>query len=125
MQTYDSGVASGFQVPAENAGSVSINYVGVLQDILKLDYDPLHTPVILLQCEWMKRPNNSSNLTYTCDEAGFLLVNFRHKLPQMSEPFIFASQATQVLFFKCIQKAKVEGGFAKRGKSEEGGSRYS
>jgi hypothetical protein len=114
MQTYDSGVASVFQVPAENAGSVSINYVGVLQDILKLDYDPLHTPVILLQCEWMKRPNNSSNLTYTCDEAGFLLVNFRHKLPQMSEPFIFASQATQVLFFKCIQKAKVEGGFAKR-----------
>ena len=30
MQTYDSRVASGFQVPAENARSISINYVGVL-----------------------------------------------------------------------------------------------
>ena len=73
----------------------------------------------------MKRHNNSGNPTYAYNEVGFLLVNFRHKLPQMSEPFIFASQATQVFFFKCVQEAKVEGGFAKRGKSKKGGSRYS
>jgi hypothetical protein len=51
MQTYDSGVASVFQVPIADIGTVSVNYVGVLQDILQLDYGPLHTPVILLQYE--------------------------------------------------------------------------
>jgi hypothetical protein len=38
MQTYDSGVASIFDVPTEDARDVSVNYVGVLKDILKLDY---------------------------------------------------------------------------------------
>jgi hypothetical protein len=38
MQTYDSGVASNFQVPLADATDVSVNYVGVLKDILKLDY---------------------------------------------------------------------------------------
>jgi hypothetical protein len=37
LQTYDSGVASIFHVPTEDAWEVSINYVGVLKDILKLD----------------------------------------------------------------------------------------
>jgi hypothetical protein len=43
LQTYDSGVASIFHVPTNDAREVSINYVGVLKDILKLDYGPLHT----------------------------------------------------------------------------------
>jgi hypothetical protein len=98
MQIYDSGVASVFQVPTAKAGSMSANYVGVLQDILKLDYGPLHMPIILLRCKWMKRHDNRGNPTYTQDEAGFLLVSFCHKLPRMSDPFIFASQAIQVFF---------------------------
>jgi hypothetical protein len=32
-------------------------------------------------------------------------MNFRHKLPRMAEPFIFASQATQVFFSDAIDKA--------------------
>jgi hypothetical protein len=36
LQTYDSGVASIFHLPTEDAWEVSINYVGVLKDILKL-----------------------------------------------------------------------------------------
>jgi hypothetical protein len=98
LQTYDSGVASIFHVPTEDAREVSINYIGVLKDILKLDYRLLHTHVNLMKCEWMKRADNRGNNTYARDEAGFLLVNFRHKLPRMADPFIFPTQATQVFF---------------------------
>jgi hypothetical protein len=98
LQTYDSGVASVFHVPTKDAREVSINYVGVLKHILKLDYGPLHTHVNLMKCEWMKRADNRGNNTYTQDEAGFLLVNFRHKLPRMADIFIFPTQATQVFF---------------------------
>jgi hypothetical protein len=105
MQTYDSGVASIFDVPTEDAQDVSVNYVGVLKDILKLDYGPLRNPVILLRCEWIKREDNRGNPTYIRDEVGFLLVNFRHRLSNMSEPFIFLSQATQVFFSDDPSKA--------------------
>lgn len=98
LQTFDGGVASVFQIPCTNATDVSVNYVGMLTDILKLDYGPLRAPVILLRCDWMKKQDNRGNATYTRDEAGFLLVNFKHKMPRMSEPFIFPSQATQVFF---------------------------
>jgi hypothetical protein len=33
-----------------------------------------------------------------------LVVNFRHKLPRLSEPFIFPSQATQVFFSDVVDK---------------------
>jgi hypothetical protein len=54
MQTYDSGVASVFTVPTADARDVSVNYVGVLKDILKLDYGPLSSPIVLLRCQWAK-----------------------------------------------------------------------
>ena len=98
FQTYNSGVASVFEVPSTDARDVLVNYVGVLKDILKLDYGPLHTPIILFRCQWVKTTDNRGNRTYVRDDAGFLIVNFRHKLPRMAEPFIFASQATQVFF---------------------------
>jgi hypothetical protein len=73
-----------------------VNYVGVVRDILKLNYGPLHNPVILFHCEWIKREDNRGNPTYIRDESGFLVVNFWYKLPSISKPFIFPSQATQV-----------------------------
>jgi hypothetical protein len=97
LMTYDNRIASIFHVPMADAEAMSVNYVGVLQDILQLNYGPLHSPIILLRCEWMKRHDNP---TYVRDEAGFLVVSFRHKLPRLSEPFIFASQATQVFFLE-------------------------
>jgi hypothetical protein len=48
MQTYDSNVAFIFEVLTNDVWRVSLNYVGVLKDIFKLDYGPLKTPVILL-----------------------------------------------------------------------------
>ena len=99
LQTYNSGVTSIFEMPTTNSQSeISLNYVGGLQDILKLDYGPLQTPVILFQCEWFKREDNRGNPTYMRDDVGFMVVNARHKLPKMSEPFIVPSQATQVFF---------------------------
>jgi hypothetical protein len=89
MLTYDSGVASVFQVPSADATDVSVHYVEVLKDILKLDYGPVRTPIILFRYEWMKRQDNRGNPTYIRDDAGFLVVNFKHKLPKTSDPFIF------------------------------------
>ena len=105
LQTYDSGIASIFEMPTvDSETNVALNYVGVLQDILKLDYGPSRTPIILFRCEWLKREDNRGNPTYVRDDAGFMVVNFRHKLPKMSEPFIFPSQATQVFFSDDVKK---------------------
>jgi hypothetical protein len=41
MQTYDNGIAFVFAIPTEDARDVSVNYVEVLKDILKLDYRPM------------------------------------------------------------------------------------
>jgi hypothetical protein len=98
MQTYDSGVASVFEVPTIHATDVSVNYVGVVKDILKLDYGPLSRSIVLLRCKWAKRLDNRGNPTYTRNDAGFLVVNVQHSLPMMSDSFIFAAQATQVFY---------------------------
>jgi len=76
LQTYDSGVAFVFNVPTFYATSVSMNFVGVLKDILKLYYGPLHTPVIILRCEWVKGVDNQGNVSYVKDDYGFLTMNF-------------------------------------------------
>jgi len=99
-------VASVVKLPAENAGEVSVNYVGVLKDILLLDYGALSTQIILLRCEWVKPRDSRGNATYARDDAGFLVVNFQYKLPRMADPFIFPSQATQVFFSDVIEKPR-------------------
>ena len=98
LVSYNSGVASIFQQRSGIAKESNVNYVRVLKDILELDYGALTTKIILLRCEWMKSQDNRGNPTYTKDESGFLVVNFRHKLSRMADPFIFPSQATQVFF---------------------------
>ena len=102
--SYNSGVASIFQEPVDGGGESTVNYVGVLKDILELHYDALYNKIILFQCEWMKKRDNQGNGTYTRDEFGFLVVNFWHKLPRLAEPFIFPSQATQVFFSNVVEK---------------------
>ena len=98
LQTYDSSVASMFHMSSMESESITLNYVGVLKDILKLNYGPFRTPIIFFRCEWMKQCNNRGNPTYVRDDVGFMVINFRHKVPKMSEPFIFSSQATQVFW---------------------------
>jgi hypothetical protein len=93
-----------FHLPTKDTRDVAVNYVGVVKDILKLDYGPVHTPVILLRCEWVRGHDNRGNPTYIRDEAGFLFIKFRHKMPKLAEPFIFPSQATQVFYSDDIRK---------------------
>jgi hypothetical protein len=118
LKTYDSGVASVFHMPSVGSEEVTLNYVGVLKDIPKLDYGPLRTPVILLRCEWIKQFDNRGNPTYVRDEAGFMVVNFRHKVPQMLDPFIFPSQATQVFWSDEVRKPGWKVVLAKEARSQ-------
>jgi hypothetical protein len=77
--------------------------LSILKDILRLDYGLVHTPINLFRCEWVKQKDNQSNPTYVLDEVGFLIINFRHKLPIMFEPFIFPFQVTQVFFLMTLR----------------------
>ena len=104
LKSYNSGVASVFELPTENVQGVSINYVGVLKDILLLDYRGLNTTIILLRCKWVKPQDSRGNAAYTRDDAGFLVVNFRQKLGRLVDPFIFPSQAKQVFFSDVVEK---------------------
>lgn len=104
LVSYNSGVASVFESAMGDSTDSSVNYVGVLKDILQLDYGALSMQINLLRCEWVKPKDSRGNTTYSRDESGFLVVNFRHKLPRMSEPFIFPSQATQVFFSDVVDK---------------------
>jgi hypothetical protein len=58
LQTYDDGVASVFHMSSTESESTTLNHVGVLMDILKLNYGPLRTPIIVFRCEWMKQRDN-------------------------------------------------------------------
>ena len=104
LKAYDNGVASVFHTPSVGVEEVTLNYVGVLKDILKLNYGPLRTPLIFFRCEWMKQFDNRGDPTYVKDNVGIMVVNFRHKGPQMLEPFIFPSQTTQVFWSDEVQK---------------------
>ena len=94
LQTYDSGVASVFEVSTADSKDVSINYVGIVKDILKLDYGPLQTLVILLCYKWVHDHDNRGNTNYIRDEAGFLFVNFR---PLQEIQWSFCTESVQKL----------------------------
>jgi hypothetical protein len=47
MQTFDSGITSIFDMSTFDVKDVSLNFVGVLKDIFKLDYHHLHIHVVI------------------------------------------------------------------------------
>ena len=96
MGTFDSGVAC-FEANPQSMGAGK-DYVGILQDILVLNYGDLKTHVILFPCQWKKRQDNHGNNTYVRDDDGFLVVNFKHNLSRFVDPYAFPSQCTQVFF---------------------------
>ena len=96
MTNYDSGVAC-FEANEQSSGSGK-DYVGILQDILVLDYGAVKTPVVLFSCLWKKRHDNHNRSTYVRDSDGFLVVNFKHNTPRSIDPFVFPSQCTQVFY---------------------------
>jgi hypothetical protein len=55
----------------------ALQYVGILKDIILLDYGLISQPVILFKCDWVKNGMGRwGNATYRCNDDGFLLVNF-------------------------------------------------
>jgi len=102
MATYDFGVASIFQQPqATHEGTTlsSIQYVGVLKDIILLDYGPVSQPMVFFKCEWVTHGSNRcGNPTNKRDEDGFLLANFCHLKANINEPYVFPMQVQQVFY---------------------------
>ncbi len=93
---YDSGTTSVFrQQQGTNEGTTLglIQYVGVLKDIVLLDYGPILIPVILFKCNEVKNSfDRWGNPTYKRDEDGFLLA-------QKDEPYVFPTQVQHVFLF--------------------------
>ncbi len=74
-------------------GDATIEYVGVIKDIFKLDNGPISTPIILMQCAWVRNKNDvKGNPTYRCSEVGFLVCNFQYMMAEDEEPFVFLGQ---------------------------------
>ncbi len=111
--TYDSEVASFFghnNVDDNHHPSRQLQYVGVLRNILQLDYKTMSTPIVLFWCDWVGNAlDNHGNPTYKQDDARFLMGNFRHMLPEVIEPFVFTSQVQQVFLCWCPTHPMMEG----------------
>ncbi len=103
MVNFDYGVASIFGQWQAHMGDehASIRYVGVFKDILRLDYGPISTPIILMRCAWVQNESDvKGNPTYRRNEVGFLLANFQYMKVEEEGPFLFPTQAQQVFFIK-------------------------
>ena len=100
--TYDSGIASTFHANITGQSSQSatspFSYVGILVDILRLDYGPTSMPIVLMKGKWVRADWDSHRPSMKRDAYGFLLVDTKRTLPMTSEPFIFPSQVEQVFF---------------------------
>ena len=96
MNTFDCGVAC--LEANEQSASTGLDYVGVLEDILLINYGDINTPIVLFSCKWKKRSDNRGNSTYVRDGDGFLVVNFRYNTPKSVDPYVFPIQCTQVFF---------------------------
>lgn len=96
---YDSGVATFLSHSNDDGNhppSRQLHYVGVLKEILELNYGPISTPIILFWGDWVQNGlDNKGNPTYKQDQAGFLMANFKHMLLKSNEPFVFPSQVEQ------------------------------
>ncbi|OMO52139.1 Zinc finger, CCHC-type [Corchorus capsularis] len=75
-----------------------VNYYGILNDIIELDYYDKFK-VVLFRCDWAD-VNTSRGVKK--DQFGFTLVNFSHLIHTgqqlMDEPYVFSSQVKQVFF---------------------------
>ncbi len=76
-----------------------LQYVGILKDIILLDYGPISQPVILFKCDWVRNGlDRWGNATYKHDDDGFLLVNFWQLKARVDEPYVFPTQVQHVFY---------------------------
>ncbi|WVZ08611.1 hypothetical protein V8G54_021957 [Vigna mungo] len=74
----------------KNPITASISYFGVIQEIWEVDYVRFRVPVF--KCKWVY-----INFGMITDGSGFTLVDLK-KMSFTNEPFIMASQATQIFY---------------------------
>jgi hypothetical protein len=75
-----------------------LGYVGELVDIWKLDYGAISMPIILMKGDWVRSTHTGYRPGMRLDQHGFLLADFREKLPEWEDPFVFTSQVEQAFF---------------------------
>ncbi len=73
--------------------------MGVLKDIILLDYGFVSQPVVLFKCDWVTFGYDRwGNPTYKQNEDGFLLAYFHHLKADIDEPYVFPMQVQQVFY---------------------------
>jgi hypothetical protein len=82
----------------------SFEYVGWIEEILKLDYGRFQT--ITLLCNWVVANYEGSYATVRRDEYGFTLVNFERLIPLSAQLFAFPMHVEQVFFAKYVRSGK-------------------
>ncbi|XP_075494387.1 uncharacterized protein LOC142531977 [Primulina tabacum] len=75
----------------QNPVSSELDYYGILQNVIELDYEGGRR-VVLFECDWV-----SKGKRLKLDEDGFMLANFTN-VKRQNEPYILASQAMQVFY---------------------------
>ena len=90
--------SSGVATSAESSSGKQI-YYGIIREIVELDYRHRGN-MVLFRCDWVD--NRVPNKWVKTDQFGVTTVNFNHLFSSgkklSDEPFIFASQATQVYY---------------------------
>ncbi|XP_075482523.1 uncharacterized protein LOC142522848 [Primulina tabacum] len=75
----------------QNPISSELDYYGILQNVIELDYEGGRR-VVLFECDWV-----SKGKRLKLDDDGFMLVNFTN-VKRYNEPYILTSQALQVFY---------------------------
>lgn len=96
MQMFDCGIDLVFDMLILGARDLSLNFVGVLKDILKLDYGHLHTPMANFRCEWIKQKTLEGTQPMYEMMLAFSQLIFSTSCQLSYEPFIFPCQTTQM-----------------------------
>ncbi|CAH9105731.1 unnamed protein product [Cuscuta europaea] len=98
IEEHDKGLRtqnSGVIVVGENGIDVeSIDYYGVLVEVLELQY-LRGKRVVLFRCKWWDVYDRQRGVKI--DEYGIVSVNF-HRILKTNEPFVLASQVSQVFY---------------------------
>lgn len=98
--SYDSGVAAIITQECRssradrNPVEAALQYVGIITDILKVNYGALKYNV--LRCSWIRPDLEGPMLSMREDVHGFWSVKFNARMPTNIEPFILPSHAQQV-----------------------------
>jgi len=78
--------------------SCKLEYVGWVEEILKLNYGILK--IVVLFCNWVKENYNEMNTTTKRDEHMFTLISFSSVILIMNQSFVFPLHIKHVFFSK-------------------------